>query len=146
MYLTGDENGNPVVYPKMFEYIESLAAMYFSPMGLKYMIKFHGGGNPTQQVMGRQAAAEMHELMGAGGVFNCIKEAVKWSLVKGKAFVKLNWKMDDLRRIWCSPSLWASCVLIYAICIANPLSFIPRIIRQASFTILFAICRIWAKL
>lgn len=92
LYLTGDENGNPSTYPKTFEYIESLASVYFSPVELRYLIKFHGGGNPTQRTMGRQAAAELHELMSDAGVYKTVLQAVKWSLVKGKTLLKLNWE------------------------------------------------------
>jgi hypothetical protein len=92
MYLTGDENGNPSTYPKMFEYIESLAALYFSPIELRYLIKFHGGGNPTQRKMGQRAAAELHEHMSSAGVYDALIQAIKWSLVKGKTIFKLNWE------------------------------------------------------
>lgn len=92
LYLTGDENGNPATYPKTFEYIESLASIYFSPVELNYLIKFHGGGNPTQRTMGRSAAAELHAYMADASVYRAELQCVKWSLVKGKCLLKLNWE------------------------------------------------------
>lgn len=92
LYLTGDENGNPATYPKTFEYIETLASYFFSPLELRYAVKFHGGGNPTERAMGRAVTAELQEMMGDAGVYEACEEATKWSLVKGKCFVKLNWE------------------------------------------------------
>lgn len=92
LYLTGDENGNPATYPKTFEYIDTLASFFFSPVELRYSVKFHGGGNPTERAMGRASAAELHEMMGDARVYDSCKSATEWSLVKGKTFVKLNWE------------------------------------------------------
>jgi len=92
VYLTGDENGNPATYLKTFSYIETLAAMLFSPLELHYSLKFNGGGNLTQRAMGRIASSELHEMLSESGVYGAAKEATKWGLVKGKAFVKLNWE------------------------------------------------------
>lgn len=92
LYLTGDENGSPSTYPKTFEYIEALASIYFSPLELSYLVKFHGGGNPTQRAMGRATAGEMHEYMTDAGVYEGIQDCVKWSLVKGKTLLKMNWE------------------------------------------------------
>jgi len=92
LYLTGDENGNPATYPKTFEHIESLAAIYFSPVELRYLVRFHGGGNQTDRAMGRAASAVMHEDMTDAGVYPVVQQAVKWSLVKGKTVVKLLWE------------------------------------------------------
>lgn len=94
MYLTGDENGNPVTYPKTFSYIDNLASFLFSPLELRFNIKFHGGGNLTERAIGRVATAELHQMMTDAGVYSVISDAVEWSLVKGKTFVKLNWEDD----------------------------------------------------
>lgn len=92
LYLTGDENGTPATYPKSFEHIESLGAIFFSSVDLRYLIRFNGGGNPTQRAMGRQAASEIHELLTDAGVYQTIQQTVKWSLVKGKTIFKMNWE------------------------------------------------------
>lgn len=92
LYLTGDENGNPATYPKSYAYIDNLASMLFSPLELRYQIKFHGGGNATDRAMGRAASADLHEMMSDAGVYSSISDAVEWSLVKGLALVKLNWE------------------------------------------------------
>ena len=94
LYLTGDENGNPATYPKTFAHIATLAAMLFSPLELHYAIRFSGGGTLTQRAMGRVASSELHEMLSDGGVYDSVKNAIKWSLVKGKAFVKMNWEGD----------------------------------------------------
>ena len=94
LYLTGDENGNPATFPKTFSHIDNLASLLFSPLELRYGIKFHGGGNLTRRAMGRVASAELHEMMSDAGVYRAVSSAVEWSLVKGKTYVKLNWEDD----------------------------------------------------
>jgi hypothetical protein len=93
MYLTGDENGTPRTYPKSYAHIATLAAMLFSPMELNFAIKFPAGSNnQTLKAIGRVATSELHEEMADAGVYDVIRDAVKWALVKGKSFVKLNWE------------------------------------------------------
>lgn len=94
LYLTGDENGNPVTYPKTFSYIDNLASFLFSPLELRFNLRFHGGGTLTQRAMGRVATAEMHQMMSDAGVYDMVSDAVEWSLIKGKTFIKLNWEGD----------------------------------------------------
>jgi len=59
---------------------------------LRYLVKYHGGGNPTQRMMGRAASADLQELMTDAGVYSTISDCVEWSLVKGKTLLKLNWE------------------------------------------------------
>jgi hypothetical protein len=92
LYLTGDENGNPQTYNKTFAYIDNLASVLFSPIDLRYQVKFHGGGTSTQRQMGRAVSAELYEMMSDGGVYRIIADCVDWSLIKGKTFLKLNWE------------------------------------------------------
>lgn len=94
LYLTGDENGNPATYAKTFAYIDNLASFLFSPLELRYLIRFHGGGNLTERAMGRASAAVLHDLMTDAGVYATLSDCVEWSLVKGKTFCKLNWEGD----------------------------------------------------
>ena len=92
MYLTGDENGNPATWNKTFSYIDNLASFTFSPLDLKYRIKFDNGGSLSQKSMGRAAAADMRERMRDARVYDTIGHAVEWSYVKGKTIFKLNWE------------------------------------------------------
>lgn len=106
LYLTGDENGNPATYPKSFSYIDNLASMLFSPLELRFQIKFHGGGNPTQRTMGRAASAEMHELLTDAGVYTALADCVEWSLVKGLTVHKLNWEGDGFAPYMIQPEFF----------------------------------------
>lgn len=92
MYLTGDENGAPATYNKTFSYIDNLQSFLFSPVELRYMMKFRNGGNLSQRAVGRAAMAEMHDLMQDADVYSVIGECVKWALTKGKSIFKMNWE------------------------------------------------------
>ena len=92
LYLTGSEDGNPAIYPKTYAHIAMLSALYFSPLELRYDIKFHGGGNLTKRAMGRAAAIELHQMMGEAATYDRVRDATKWSLVKGRCFLKMLWE------------------------------------------------------
>ena len=94
MYLTGDENGNPTSYNKTFSYIDNLASFLFSPLELRFNVRFHGGSTLTHRAMGRVATGELHQMMTDARVYSTAADATLWSLVKGKSFVKLNWERD----------------------------------------------------
>ena len=91
IFLTGDPNGNAQTYPKTFGYIDNLASWLYSPVDLSWGIQGYGDIGPTEHAMGQAAVALLHEYMTGGEVDSEVEEAVLWSLVKGKTFIKLLW-------------------------------------------------------
>ena len=103
MYLTGDENGNAVTYNKTFSYVDNLASFMFSPVDLRYRVRFHGGGNLSQREMGRTASAELQERMTDSEVYAKCSSATEWSLVKGKTFIKQLWEDGNFKPYMVQP-------------------------------------------
>jgi len=91
LYLTGDMDSDAQIYNKCFAHIESLSSNLYSPVELRFNISYYGFSSPLFKAMAYSATNELHrQIRGA----NCdikISEAVTWSLVKGKTFVKLLW-------------------------------------------------------
>lgn len=106
LYLTGDENGMPQAYAKTFEYIESLSAVFFSPVELRYDLRFHGGGNLTDRAMGRAVSADIHDQHTDAGTYGVISNCVKWSLVKGCSILKLNYEGAQLAPYMIQPEFF----------------------------------------
>src|SRR5438034_10108756 len=73
LYLTGDENGQPATYPKTYEYIDNLASFLFSPVTLKYALRFHNGGTLTDRKMGRAVTADMGDRLYDAGVYSAFE-------------------------------------------------------------------------
>lgn len=92
LYLTGDENGQPSTYPKTFEYINNLSSFLFSPVTLKWAVRFQNGGTLTHRKMGRTISSDMDDLNTDAGVYTAIEDCTEWSLVKGKTLLKMNWE------------------------------------------------------
>lgn len=92
LYLTGDENGQPATYPKTYEYIDNLASFLFSPVTLKFALRFHNGGTLSDRKMGRTISSDMDDRLSEAGVYSAIEDCTEWSLVKGKTILKLNWE------------------------------------------------------
>lgn len=94
LYLTGDENGNPAIYNMTFEFIDSLASELYSPSELRFGVDFHGSPTVVDRAMGHAASSELNRHIRQGHVDTSIEQAVTWSLVKGKTFIKLLWSDD----------------------------------------------------
>jgi hypothetical protein len=91
LYLTGDEDGNPQIYPKSFAYIDGISSLLYSPVELRPDVEFHGQVGPVDRAKGRAIASDLHRLLRHSSVDTKIEDVVTWSLVKGKALLKLNW-------------------------------------------------------
>jgi hypothetical protein len=93
LFLTGDENGNPATYNKTFEYMDNLASFLFSPEQLHYFCRI--GSNATDRAKGRVVAGEIGTRLMDAGVYTCAEDCTLWSLIKGKALLKLLWEHDN---------------------------------------------------
>lgn len=91
MYLTGSEDGDPAVYNKTFAYIDNLSSYLYSPVELRFGIEKYGSSTAADRAKTSAAASDLHRRLRQGNVDEMIEEAVIWSLVKGKSFIKLLW-------------------------------------------------------
>lgn len=91
VFLTGNENGDPQTYPYTYSFIDNLSSLLYSPVELRLRIEQDGASSPTERAKFSAASSTLHRYMRRGGVDTEIEDAVTWSLVKGKALVKLLW-------------------------------------------------------
>jgi hypothetical protein len=96
-YLLGSENPDQAaIFNKTYTYIDDLESLLYSPVSLR----FHVGQYETPNVIDlgkfRVASNRMHQQIRQSNLDTMISEAVEWSLVKGKAFVKTLWGANGL--------------------------------------------------
>ena len=89
LYLTGSDEGESQIYNKCFSHIETLSAQIYSPVELRFHITHYGFASQMEKAKAYAATNKLYsEIRGS----NCdikFADAVTWSLVKGKTFVKL---------------------------------------------------------
>lgn len=105
IYLTGDENGEPQTYPRTFSFIDNLSSFLYSPVELRFGIEQYGYATAAQRAKSSAAASELHKHIRRGDVDTEIEEAVTWSLVKGKSFIKLLWTDDGFEPYIVQPEM-----------------------------------------
>ena len=105
LFLTGDPEGEPQVYNKTNLYIEKLSSWLYSPVDMKFGMETDGPVSVTEAAMGKTAIAELHKYIRRGNVDRKTSEAVKWSLIKGKAFVKLLWGGGNFQPMLVQPEV-----------------------------------------
>lgn len=107
MYLTGDEGGVPQTYRKTYAYIQTLGALLYSPVELRFNVSPYGPVGPRERAMGRAAAGELLRFMRQGRVDATLEDAVDWALVKGKTFVQLEWSRNGIEAHMVQPETMA---------------------------------------
>lgn len=105
VFLTGDPEGNPQTYNKANLYIEKLSSWLYSPVDMRIGMESDGPVSATENAMGKAAAAELQKRMRRGNVDRKASEAVKWSLVKGKSFIKLLWNGSNFEPMLVQPEV-----------------------------------------
>ncbi len=105
LYLTGDMDGDAQIYNKCFAHIESLASNLYSPVELRFNISYYGFSSPVFKAMAYAATNELHSQIRSSNCDIKISEAVTWSLVKGKTFVKLLWGADGFEPYLIQPEM-----------------------------------------
>lgn len=96
LYLTGSEDGDPAIYNKTFSYVDDIQSLLYSPVALRYMAAFDGAASPLDRVKGRVVSNNVYHRMRNADLDTKIEDAVTWSLVKGKTFLKLGWGRGGL--------------------------------------------------
>lgn len=105
LYLTGDTDGDAQIYNKCFSHIESLASNLYSPVELRFNVGYYGFSSPLFKSMAYAATNELHSQIRSSSCDIKISEAVTWSLVKGKTFVKLLWGKDGFEPYLIQPEM-----------------------------------------
>jgi len=91
--LFGSEKpDSPAMYNKTFAYMDDLESLLYSPISLKFHIGDPDLPNILSQAKGRAAAQRLRTYARRSDTDTHISEAVFWSLVKGKTFIKQTWK------------------------------------------------------
>lgn len=91
--LLGAENSNvPALYNKTYAYLDDLESLLYSPISLRFHIGDPDYPNLLTQAKGRAAANRLRNQARRSNTDTTLSEAVFWSLVKGKAILKQNWK------------------------------------------------------
>lgn len=95
VYLSGSEDGDPAIFNKTFAYIDNLSSYLYSPVELRFGIEKYGSSTAADRAKAFTAASELHRYLRQSNVDTLIEEAVIWSLVKGKCFIKMLWDEEE---------------------------------------------------
>lgn len=91
--LFGSETPNsPAIYNKTYAYLDDLESLLYSPVSLRFHIGDPDLPNILEQAKGRASAQRLRTLARRSDTDTLISEGVFWSLVKGKTFIKQDYK------------------------------------------------------
>ena len=90
--LGAEDNSRTAMYNKTFAYLDDLESLLYSPISLRFHIGDPDLPNVLQEAKGRAAATKLRNLARQSETDTMISAGVYWSLVKGKSFIKQNWK------------------------------------------------------
>lgn len=97
MFLLGAENpDSAAIYNKTFTYIDDLESLLYSPVSLRFRIGEYDTPTTLETAKFRIASSHLHSQIRSSSLDTKISEAVQWSLVKGKAFIKMLWGTTSL--------------------------------------------------
>lgn len=89
LYLTGDMGGDSQIYNKCFSHIETLSSQIYSPVELRFNIGYYGFASAVEKAKAYTATDELYSEIRSSDSDILFGDAVTWSLVKGKSFIKL---------------------------------------------------------
>jgi len=97
MFLIGSDNpDDAAIYNKTFAYIDDLESLLYSPVSLRFHIGEYDTPTPLETAKFRVASSNLHAQVRQSQLDTSISDAVQWSLVKGKCFIKLKWGAHGL--------------------------------------------------
>jgi hypothetical protein len=106
-FLLGAEQAkNAALYNKIWCYIDDLESLLYSPVSLKFNISAPNSPSLLNQAKGRSASSDMRVRTRTSNTDTTISEAVCWSLVKGKSFVKMQYKRGEFSPDLIQPELF----------------------------------------
>lgn len=105
LYLTGNENGEPAIYPEIFAFIDNLGSFLYSPVDLRFSLDIYGSSNVMERAKLRAAASEFYKHFRRSNADSLLESAVTWGLVKGKTFIKSSWTSKGFKDILVQPEM-----------------------------------------
>ena len=94
--LYGSQNPQDfAIYNKTFAYLDDLASLLYSPVSLRFRIGDLELPSVVEEAKCRAASSKLRQFARKGEIDTLIEQAVWWSLVKGKAFLKLAFKRGE---------------------------------------------------
>jgi hypothetical protein len=97
MYLLGSENPeNAAIFNKTLAYIDELVSLLYSPVSLRFHIGAYNEPTTLDTAKFRVASSRLHAKIRSSYLDTVSSDAVEWSLVKGKSFIKLFWSSGGL--------------------------------------------------
>lgn len=97
MFLLGSEQpDSAAMFNKTFAYIDDLESLLYSPVSLRFHIGEYDTPTVLETAKFRLAASHLHAQVRQSNLDSLISEAVQWSLVKGKSFIKTLWGTSEL--------------------------------------------------
>jgi hypothetical protein len=105
-YLLGAENADvPALFNKTYVYLDDLESLLYSPVSLAWHIGDPSMPNALEQAKGRAAATRLKHHTRFSETDTKISQAVCWSLVKGKTFIKQHWSRDKFQPAVIQPEM-----------------------------------------
>lgn len=94
--LSGSENpSQAALFNKTYAYIDDLESLLYSPVSLRFHIGDEDDPNILNVAKGRAASGKLRNLERRSETDTLLSESVFWSLVKGKAFIKSNFRRGN---------------------------------------------------
>jgi hypothetical protein len=87
-----DQPDTPAMYNKTYAYLDDLQSLLYSPVGLRFQVGDPALPNLLQRAKGQAAAQRLRTLARRSETDTRISDAAFWSLVKGKTFIKQEWR------------------------------------------------------
>jgi hypothetical protein len=87
-----EQPASPAMYNKTYAYLDDLESLLYSPVSLRFHIGDPDLPNILTQAKGRAASGKLRTYARRSNTDTMMSEAVFWSLIKGKTFVKQMWK------------------------------------------------------
>ena len=104
IFLLGAENpDDAAIYNKTYAYIDDLESLLYSPVSLRLHVGEYDTPNQLDLAKFRVATSHLSSQVRSSSLDTMISDAVQWSLVKGKSFVKLLWDSHGMRPLFIQP-------------------------------------------
>jgi hypothetical protein len=101
--MGGEDSQRAAMYNKTYSYLDDLQSLLYSPVSLRFHIGDEDDPSILQQAKGRVAARKLRNFSRRSEADTRISEAVWWSLVKGKSFIKSTFKRNQFHSALVQP-------------------------------------------
>jgi hypothetical protein len=91
-----DDPASAAIYNKTFAYLDDLESLLYSPLSLRFRISNPLLPNVLEEAKGRATSNYLRSMSKSSDTDTRISEAVLWSLIKGKTFIKGTYKRGQI--------------------------------------------------